>query len=329
MLKIGVCGAGYLGKIHIQQWKEINGIELVGFYDPNENNAKEAENKFNTKSYKSEDELIANCNAIDIVTITKEHFRIAEKCLLAGKHVFIEKPVTETLNQAEKLLELEKSTKLKIQIGHIERFNPTFKVATAFGLHPMFIESHRLAEFSQRGTDVSVILDLMIHDIDIVLKIVKSPVKFISASGVSIVSGNPDIANARIEFENGCTANLTASRISLRKERKMRIFQRDAYILVDFLNKITEKFSLEDEKAGFNPFQFVIDTGRERKAVKMDKPTVPSTNAMRAELESFANAIIKNTPTEVSLTDGYNALKLAHLVLDQIKEKEEKFLLQS
>jgi predicted dehydrogenase len=324
MIKIGVLGAGYLGKIHILQLKEIKGIEITGFYDPNNIVSEKVEDEYNLKAFSSEDELISTSGAILIAASTTEHFKLAKKCMLSGKHVFIEKPLSETIEQAEELLQIAQGQNLKVQIGHVERFNPAMLEAKKFGLNPMFIETHRLAEFNPRGTDVSVILDLLIHDIDITLSIVKSKVVAIHASGVSIVSNQPDIANARIEFENGCVANLTASRLSLRKERKMRIFQQDAYILIDFLNKIAERLSINGLDTELNPFSFIIDNGTEKKIVKMDKPVVLPGNAIRAELEAFFQAIRNNTNTPVTLQDGYNSLKVAFEIINQIKDKENK-----
>jgi predicted dehydrogenase len=324
MIKIGVLGAGYLGKIHILQLKEIKGIEITGFYDPNKIVSEKVEDEYNLKAFSSEDELISTSGAILIAASTTEHFKLAKKCMLSGKHVFIEKPLSETIEQAEELLQIAQGQNLKVQIGHVERFNPAMLEAKKFGLNPMFIETHRLAEFNPRGTDVSVILDLLIHDIDITLSIVKSKVVAIHASGVSIVSNQPDIANARIEFENGCVANLTASRLSLRKERKMRIFQQDAYILIDFLNKIAERLSINGLDTELNPFSFIIDNGTEKKIVKMDKPVVLPGNAIRAELEAFFQAIRNNTNTPVTLQDGYNSLKVAFEIINQIKDKENK-----
>ena len=237
MLKIGVFGAGHLGKIHIQQWKEIEGIEIVGFYDPNDENAASAIDQYGVKRYSESNSLLQLCDAVDIVSNTTHHFEIAKAALLLGKHIFVEKPFTNTLEEAQELIKLIKEANVKCQVGHVERFNPALLALGDMKIQPMFIETHRLATFNPRGTDVSVILDLMIHDIDIVLHLVKSPVKRISASGVAVLSETPDIANARIEFDNGCVANLTSSRISLKRMRKMRLFQRDAYISVDFLDK--------------------------------------------------------------------------------------------
>ena len=241
MLKVGVFGVGHLGKFHLNNWKEIKGVELAGFYDPNDSIAKEVSDKYQVKRYLSEDELMDHCDVADIVAPTNFHFGLCEKALRKSKHVFVEQPLANTMDEAKKLVNLVKESNIKMQVGHVERFNPAYLSIKNMPLTPMFIEVHRLAQFNPRGTEVSVILDLMIHDIDIILSLVKSEVKNISANGVAVMTETPDIASVRIEFNNGCVANLTASRISLKKMRKLRLFQRDAYIGIDFLDKKTQK----------------------------------------------------------------------------------------
>jgi predicted dehydrogenase len=320
MLKIGIFGAGHLGKIHIQQWKEINGIELVGFFDPNEENAASAIETYNIKRFLDQSELISVCDAVDIVTNTTQHYQIAKTALLAGKHIFVEKPFTNTLAEAQELIKLVKEANVKCQIGHVERFNPALLALGDMAIHPMFIESHRLSTFNPRGTDVSVILDLMIHDIDIILHLVKSPVKRISASGVAVMSETPDIASARIEFDNGCVANLTSSRISLKRMRKMRLFQRDAYISVDFLDKKTEIIKLSESGSlpkGPLDMPFELANG-EKKVLSIQMPEVPAVNSIRLELNEFANAIIEDLPVKVNAFDGYLAMEVAHQILKKM-----------
>ena len=321
MLKIGVLGAGHLGRIHLKLIKEIEGYELVGFYDPDDKAAKTATSEHEVKRFNDISALIDACDVIDIVTPTLSHFDCAKQCLEKGKHIFIEKPVTNTLAEAEELLEiLEKNASLKVQVGHVERFNPAFVSAQAEVNKPMFIETHRLAQFNPRGTDVPVVLDLMIHDIDIILSLVDSPVKSVMASGVAVISDSPDIANARISFENGCVANLTASRISIRNMRKTRIFQKDAYISIDFLNKESEIVNLEPADEAQDPFAFVLETGSgEKKKINFKQPTVPQHNAIKEELKSLMQSIKENTDTAVSLRDGYMALKVAHQVIDSFE----------
>jgi predicted dehydrogenase len=324
MLKIGVFGAGHLGKIHIQQWKEIAAIEFVGFYDPDDNNATSAIEQYAVKRFTNIDELIQAAHAIDIVSTTTTHFELAKKCLLAGKHLFIEKPLANTLEEGRELVKLVKEAGVKCQVGHVERYNPAYLALGEESLQPMFIEAHRLSQFNPRGTDVSVILDLMIHDIDIIMHLVKSPVKRISASGVTVLSETPDIANARIEFDNGCVANLTASRISLKKMRKMRVFQRDAYISIDFLEKKTEVVRLKDDTGNKGMFDFPVDMPNgEKKVLSMQMPEVTPSNAIRSELAEFADAVINDKTVRVSVYDGFQAMDVAHQILKKMSLHNE------
>jgi predicted dehydrogenase len=324
MLKIGVIGAGHLGKIHIKCIKNCSSYDLVGFYDADPTNAKQVEESLSVKAYETIDQLLNEVDVIDIVTPTLYHFDIASKAIALGKHVFIEKPLTQTVEEAEKLLDLLTHHPVKVQVGHVERFNPAFLALGDTPMKPMFIEAHRLATFNPRGTDVSVILDLMIHDLDLILKMVNSEIKSIHASGVAVVSDTPDISNARIEFENGCVANLTASRLSLKQMRKIRIFQQDAYISMDFLEKNTQIIRLYDdplnaaEKNRENLMQ--LDTNRGSKWIEVQMPEQIPVNAIQMELESFANSINLNTIPIVSIQDGYKALKLAHRILDTMNE---------
>ena len=325
MLKIGVFGAGHLGKIHIQQWQQIADVSLTGFYDPDDVQAAAVMEKYNVQRYTDISSLIDAADAIDIVSPTTSHYEIAKKCLLSGKHVFIEKPLTYTLEEGMELVQLVKEANVKCQVGHVERYNPAFLAVGEQLIQPMFIEAHRLAQFNPRGTDVSVILDLMIHDIDIVLSLVKSPVKRISASGVSVLSETADIANARIEFDNGCVANLTSSRISLKNMRKMRLFQRDAYIGIDFLEKQTEIVRLKDAGAAAGMLDIPLDTGNgEKKVISVELPEIAALNAIRMELTEFATAIIKDRPVRISVYDGYQAMDVAHQVLKKMSLHNEQ-----
>ncbi|HET6243025.1 MAG: Gfo/Idh/MocA family oxidoreductase [Bacteroidetes bacterium] len=321
MLKIGIIGAGHLGKIHIKCIREISGYELIGFYDSNEPYAKELSKELNLKLYPSIDELIKDSDVIDIVTPTVSHFEIAVKALKNFKHVFIEKPLTQTVEEAKILMELKSEANVKVQVGHVERFNPAFRAALPFFDQPMFIESHRLSQFNPRGTDVSVVLDLMIHDLDIILSVVKSSIKRISASGVAVVSDSPDIANARIEFDNGCVANLTASRISMKSMRKSRFFQRDAYISVDFLAKESNIVRLKNVVGEPDPLGLIIDLGENKgsKQIFIESPEIKNINAIKEELSSFYNAIIHNLTPEVPIDDGFAALDAAHKIIDKLK----------
>ena len=324
MLKIGVFGAGHLGKIHMQQWQLVNEAELVGFYDPSDEMAAIAIEKYNIPRFTDVDELIAASDAIDIVSPTIYHYDIAKACLQSGKHLFIEKPLSHTLEEGLELVKLVKEANVKCQVGHVERYNPAFLAVGEQLMHPMFIEAHRLAQFNPRGTDVSVILDLMIHDIDIVLCLVKSPVKRISASGVSVLSETADIANARIEFDNGCVANLTSSRMSLKNMRKMRLFQRDAYIGIDFLNKQTEIVRLKEDgsEEGLMDFPLEMANG-DKKIISVQNPEVTPLNAIHKELTEFAQAIINDRPVRVSVIDGYQAMDVAHQILKKMSLHNE------
>jgi predicted dehydrogenase len=322
MIKIGVIGTGHLGKIHIKCILELKDkYELVGIFDLNTEQAEKIALEVGVKKFDNVDTLIDTCDALDIVTPTLFHFEYAEKCIKKSKHLFIEKPLTETVEQGKRLLDLSEEANVKVQVGHVERFNPAFVAVESYFKSPMFIECHRLAQFNPRGTDVSVVLDLMIHDLDIILNVVKSNVKKISANGVSVVSDSPDIANARIEFDNGCVANLTASRISLKNMRKTRFFQKDAYISVDFLDKESIIVKLDNAAENPQPFDMVIELGEGKgnKRIQFDKPEIKPTNAIKDELSSLYDAIINNTRPVVSLEDGYKALLLAHQIIQKVK----------
>lgn len=322
MLKIGVFGSGHLGKIHIRLLLELTEqFEVVGFYDPSDANAAEVIEKFQLKRFQSMQELLDAVECVDIVTPTLTHAELASLALRNSKHVFIEKPVTETVDEARSLMGLAREANVKVQVGHVERFNPAFQAAVPFLTKPMFIETHRLAQFNPRGTDVPVVLDLMIHDLDIILSVVKSGVKRISASGVAVVSDTPDITNARIEFDNGCVANLTASRISMKNMRKSRFFQKDAYISVDFLTKELEVVRMETVEGEPNPLDIVFDMGEGKpvKKIYFDKPDIGEINAIKEELNSFHDAIVNDTTPLVSLEDGFRALDVAQQILDKLK----------
>ncbi len=319
MLKVGVFGVGHLGKFHLNNWKQIPTVELVGFFDPNNEAAAEVEKTYGIKRFMDEAELIAAVDAIDVVTPTHLHFQVCEMAIKMGKHVFVEKPMANTIEEGKKIMHMVKEANVKLQVGHVERFNPAFTALKNETLKPLFIEVHRLAQFNPRGTEVSVILDLMIHDIDIILSIVKSDVKNISASGVAVLTDTPDIANVRIEFNNGCVANLTSSRISMKKMRKIRLFQKDAYIGIDFLEKNTEIIRLKlPEEA--DAFSFDIETHQGTKTITISNPVVEEGNAILSELSSFVEAIENDSPTVVNEIDGYLAMEVAHQILDKISK---------
>jgi predicted dehydrogenase len=320
MLKIGVLGTGHLGKIHL---KCINSLptyyQLSGFHDPDAENSKKVVAEFGIQSFETIEALIEAVDVVNIVTPTVHHFDCASAALQKNKHVFIEKPVVATPEEAEQLIALANQSHVKIQVGHVERFNPAYIAVQPFLNNPMFIEGHRLAEFNPRGCDVPVVLDLMIHDIDIILNAIKSDIKAIHASGINVVSDTHDIANARLEFVNGAVANLTASRISIKNMRKMRFFQQNAYLTVDFLNKKTDIITMRDAAPDDDkdPYALIFDmnNGTTKKRITFQTPEIKPINAIQTELETFANAITQNTDPIVTIEDGCKALEVAHRIL--------------
>jgi predicted dehydrogenase len=317
MLKIGVLGAGHLGKIHLRLLNQSEKYNLIGFFDPNEENALKVEEEFGYKKFNTIQELIDNVDVVDIVTPTLSHFECAKQAITQNKHVFLEKPISNTVQEAEELIELANKHQVKGQVGHVERFNPAFIAVKNQIKNPMFIETHRLAEFNPRGTDVPVVLDLMIHDIDAILSVVNSPIKSINASGVAVISDSPDIANARLEFENGCVANITSSRISMKNMRKSRFFQKDAYISVDYLDKICEVVKMQNAPEIPGEFDMILQNAEgTKKQIYFENPEVLPNNAILDELETFADAINNNTSPIVTLEDGTNALRVAHQIIN-------------
>ncbi len=320
MLNVGVIGAGHLGKIHLKLLNQSDNYHLVGFYDSDPEAVKNISKEFGYKSFKSMEALIEACDMIDVVTPTLYHFDCAKKVLNAGKHLFIEKPITKTVREAEEIIELAKKNSVQGQVGQVERFNPAFTAVNQQIRNPMFIEAHRLAEFNPRGTDVSVVLDLMIHDIDAILSVVDSKVKTVTANGVSVISQTPDIANARIEFENGCVANLTASRISMKNMRKSRFFQKDAYISIDFLEKNCEVVKMKDAPKNPDDFAMVLTNAEGiQKQIYFENPAIHDNNAILDELETFADAINNNTTPIVTLSQGAEALRVAMQIIENFK----------
>lgn len=319
-MKIAVVGAGHLGKIHLSLLKEMPEWDLVGLYDIDQVQAKQVADALGIQSFNSIEDLIQAVDAVDIVTPTTSHFEIAKKALIRMKHVFIEKPITQTLEEADKLLKMLNEAQVVGQVGHVERFNPAFLAAMELDLQPMFIEVHRLAPWNPRGTEVPVVLDLMIHDIDLIQHIVKSGIKRISASGVAVISDTPDIANARIEFLNGCVANLTTSRISMKKMRKMRLFQKNAYIGIDLLDKQLEVIEIsEDPQSAEDPrHRATFESNSVQKHLLVDAPEINQVNSIGLELKSFYESITQNKPVAVSFEDGFAALRTAFQVLEKM-----------
>ncbi|HLS31386.1 MAG TPA: Gfo/Idh/MocA family oxidoreductase [Flavobacteriaceae bacterium] len=325
MLKIGVLGAGHLGKIHLRLAQQSEKYELAGFFDLDKTNAENLVKEFGYHLFDSAEELIAAVDVVDIVTPTLSHFEIAKKALEAGKHIFVEKPITYTYEEAETLMKMAQEKGVKGQVGHVERFNPAFQAVEKMIDGPMFVEAHRLAEFNPRGTDVPVVLDLMIHDIEAVLSVVHSDVAQINASGVSVISKTPDICNARVQFENGCVANFTASRISLKSMRKQRYFQRDAYISIDFLEKKAEVVRIEDVPEKPDDYAMILQNAEgEKKQISFDNPEIKDNNAILEELDSLADAINQDTTPRVTLQQGADALKVANKIMDRINKQYER-----
>ncbi len=328
-LKIGIIGTGYLGKLHSKLLRTHENAEFVGIYDVNANAAAETANEFGLTAFATDDELIARCDALILVTPTSTHYELAKKIIEAGKHVFIEKPITAEIWQAEELVRLAKEKNVRIQVGHIERFNAALLALEKYELEPMFIQTDRLAQFNPRGTDVAVVLDLMIHDIDIILSLIKSKVTQINASGVAVVSDNLDIANARLEFENGAVANVTASRISMKRMRKMRMFQRDGYYSLDFTNGSAEVYRLL-EPTDPKPENLIAlgELGAEdkKKLVVYERPQISDINAMQHEQKLFIEAAFANKRPVVNGEDGLRALRVAARIMEQIDEQNKKIL---
>ena len=318
MLKVGIFGVGHLGKFHLNNWKEIDGVEIIGFYDPSDTNANEVMEKYGLQRFTDINSLLDKIDAADIVAPTNHHFTLCEAAIRKGKHVFVEKPLANTIEEGKQIVKMTREAGVKVQVGHVERFNPAYLAIKDLQLNPMFIEVHRLAQFNPRGTEVSVILDLMIHDIDIILSLVQSDVRNIYASGVAVMTDTPDIANVRIEFNNGAVANLTSSRISMKRMRKMRLFQKDAYIGIDFLEKKTEIINLR-QPGDADAFSFDLETPNgETKTIAVINPVSKQVNAIKEELKSFVDAIQNNKPTAVTDIDGFLAMETAHRILEKI-----------
>ncbi|MEM6397226.1 MAG: Gfo/Idh/MocA family oxidoreductase [Bacteroidota bacterium] len=326
MLRIGLLGVGHLGKIHLKCIRLADThLQLVGFYDPDPEQAARVAEETGAKAFESYEALLGAVDAVDVVTPTPTHHQLVKQALLAGKHVFVEKPLTHTLAEAEELIEISQQAGLIVQVGHVERFNPALLALGERAIDPYFIEAHRLATFNPRGTDVSVVLDLMIHDLDIVLKLAKGEVTEVRASGVAVVSESPDIVNARVEFSGGAVANLTASRISLKQMRKIRLFQPDAYISLDFLDKETQIVRLFETDAKDLPEggqAFPLQTPKGDRLIHISQPEVGPVNAIQMELESFARSVAGNRPAEVPIQDGFRALKLAHRITQAMQERQ-------
>jgi predicted dehydrogenase len=322
-VKVGVVGTGHLGNLHAKMYAQIPAADLVGVYDADFARAERVAAEHGTKAFGRLEQLLDSVQAINIATTTTAHYDVALQALKRGLHTFIEKPITETIDQAKELVALADAKKLAVQVGHIERFNPAILALEQYRIRPLFIESHRLAQFNPRGSEVAVVLDLMIHDIDLILSLVRSPVVRIDANGVAVVSDSEDIANARLQFENGCVANVTASRISQNKMRKMRLFQNDAYISIDFSQGLAEVFRLVDEgDPNIKPTMMLgkIDQGQRKRVIVYEQPEVKEVNALKYELELFVKSITDGTEPPVTGRDGLQALEVAEEILKMISE---------
>lgn len=325
-LSIGVIGVGHLGKLHTKMFKQIENCQLIGIFDANPEQAKVVSQEFGVPSFNSIDELLSKVKAVSIAAVTSAHYEIAKNCLQKNVHVFVEKPITTTIEQAEELVEIANNNNLKLQVGHIERFNPGLISLESYISEPRFIQTDRLSQFNPRGTDVAVVLDLMIHDIDIILSLIKSNIKQIDANGVAVVSDHIDIANARIQFENGAVANVTASRISQKKMRKMRIFQKDHYISLDFVTGVSEVYRLQpvEQSALPNAISFgEIGVGDKKKRLVYEQPEFKEINALNYELQLFVDSVLYNKKVVVSGEDGLKALKVAETIINKIEESRE------
>ncbi|MEW6509249.1 MAG: Gfo/Idh/MocA family oxidoreductase [Bacteroidota bacterium] len=322
-LKVGVIGTGHLGRLHTKLFKQVNGCELIGIYDKDHEKAKSVAEEFQVSYFTNVDQLIQSTDAVSIVSTTSAHYELVKKAFDLSKHVFVEKPITSTILEGEELIKIADEKKLNFQVGHIERFNPALISLEKYSLNPLFIQTDRLSQFNPRGTDVAVVLDLMIHDIDIILSLVKSEVASVCASGVAVVSDTIDIANARLEFENGAVANVTASRISQKKMRKMRMFQRDTYITLDFITGVSEVYRLVSPgEIPDNPFISFGEIGvdERKKVVVYEQPEQKEINALQHELQLFVNSIQNKTKPAVSGADGLKALKVAEMIIKKIED---------
>ncbi|MBF0118768.1 MAG: Gfo/Idh/MocA family oxidoreductase [Desulfobacterales bacterium] len=308
-IRVGVVGVGYLGKFHAEKYANIEDVELVGVVDVNHENACKIAENVKTRPYCNHKELIGKVDAVSIVVPTQFHFSVAKDFLENGADVLIEKPITTTVDEADELIKIANSKGLIIQVGHLERFNPAVLAVKDIVNKPIFIESHRLGIYKERGIDVSVVLDLMIHDIDIIRSFVKSDIKELRASGVAVISSNIDIANARIEFKSGCVANVTASRISMKNERKIRLFQKDAYVSVDFANHEIVVIQPTEGKTGDELIP----------GMNINKRSFDKSDALYEELKSFVKSVKNRETPEVSGIVGRDALKVALNIIDQIK----------
>ncbi len=326
MLSVAIIGAGHLGSIHAKLWSENNQVTLIAVVDPNEMRGKDVAERAGTQWYPSVD-VMPNADAAVIACPTVDHYHIAEHCLLRGMHTFIEKPVTATYREAQSLIAIAAQSGKVVQVGHVERFNPAIRSLSSYSIEPMFIEGHRLATFKPRAIDVSVVYDLMIHDIDLLLWLTGSQITNVQATGVAVLTDTPDIGNARLTFANGCVANLTASRISAKPMRKLRIFQKESYLGIDLAAGTVEMFRLIDKNAHEPDHQLPVGnvtTQHGDKMIVLDTPTVVAANAIAEEQKSFLESISTQSLAAVTLAEGAEAVRIAELI--EATMKENKFI---
>ena len=316
---ISLIGLGYIGRIHLRLLKDNPNWHVVGVYDLDKTLTKDLALQYNVKAFGSLEEAIEHSEVIDIVTPSSTHFEIARKAIIAGKHVFIEKPVTSSLKEAKQLQNLVNEAGVVFQVGHVERYNPAFISALPHLLNPAFIEVHRLAQYNQRGTDVSVVLDLMVHDLDLILSIVKSNVRKIHVSGTQLVSNTVDIVNARIEFENSVVANITTNRMAFKNSRKFRVFTKDNLVSINLLDKITEVIRIKE--AGPRSKNLIIDPGHGlvKKEIIFEHPIILPTNAINEELNTFHTNVISNKVTKAGIDDAIRTLEIAFDIEEKLK----------
>jgi predicted dehydrogenase len=323
-IRTGVVGVGHLGSLHAKMLRDIPAADLVGVFDVDGDRGRLVAAEHSTRFFENLDALLAETDAVTLASTTSTHFDVGTRILEAGRHLFVEKPITETVEQADRLCTLARGRGLQIQVGHIERFNPAILALDPYEIRPLFVESHRLAQFNPRGTDVAVVLDLMIHDIDLILSFVRAPVRSVEASGVAVVSESVDIANARLQFENGCVANVTASRISQRKMRKMRLFQPNTYISIDFSEGMAEVFRLVGEnepEAEGTMMLGEIGSGARKRKIIYEQPEVKEVNALKYELSMFIESVRTNTAPLVTGEDGRRALEVANIIMQKISQQ--------
>ena len=317
-VRIGVIGVGHLGQHHVKHYKTLDNVELIGVFDIDRERSSEISKKFDVKVFDNLNSILEKVDALSIVTNTEHHYKIAGKCLKSKKHVFIEKPITAMIEEADKLLSMAEQNKVLIQVGHIERLNPALLALNKYEIKPKFIEIQRLAPYTSRGTDVPVVLDKMIHDIDILLSLVKVPIKKIQATGLSILTDSIDVAHARMRFEDGTVASVMSSRIARDEVRKIKIFQKDLYATLDLLIGSTEIYEVVNDETSKYKMTIPFDYKGNTKLIGYHKPDLSKGDPLRMELENFILSIQGKQQPIVSGKDGRDALEVAIKIQEMI-----------